>query len=712
MSKLNHTTKINPCEICGKTNGNCRYNENLILCMSLDDQIKGYKNLGYTKDGLWIKYIKDDGSFDHERKERHQRLKEQSQADAIARLKGALLRTHRDQHLRVISSHLGLKDSHREDLINRGLNDEQIKQRLYFSVTKGQNIIPESVPLNFPAVTKDYRFSNGRKALYSPVTGYACVIFDSFGRAIGLQFRDEDKDADNKYKWLGKDGESKLKNNELPLNVVNPFQDKDLNWSHLKDKNSNFNTNNQKVLPHNTALLCEGILKSHIAGFKHNCLTIGASGGLFSNHQQQFLATVKRLGITSVVVTPDGGDLINQQVRRRWSHQIKWLKTLGLNVSVAWWEQWHKEDAQDLDEIADFSKVKLLTPSEFFKLSTYHAKAKHNWRKSKRFKPDLKINQQYLNLETPALNTLTAVKSALATGKTTNVIEWLKELKNEPIIYLQYRNSLNIGFVQKVNSQLGEEFIKYINDYEVVPRNQQGKLDNLALCLDSLFKLKDEDFDGCNLILDEAISDIKHLLFSATLNSKRQLIINKFEQAILRAKRVILLDGNLTNWAVDYISKIDKNKQIIKIENIFKPKKQQVFYLNGEYELNKKGKINGKSSYYTKLLEYINNSARVGVCADSQHFLETLERLALKNNPELKILRVDSLTKAEQGMIECYHNGRIITINEVELFLANPDGYLARNNIDLFLYSPTCESGVDISIKDYFASHFCFFFGI
>ena len=59
-------------------------------------------------------------------------------------------------------------------------------------------------------------------------------------------------------------------------------------------------------------------------------------------------------------------------------------------------------------------------------------------------------------------------------------------------------------------------------------------------------------------------------------------------------------------------------------------------------------------------------------------------------------LRIDSLTSGNKDQ---------------QLFLANPDAYLTANEIDALILSPSAESGIDISIKGYFTDLFILAFG-
>src|SRR4028119_152605 len=83
------------------------------------------------------------------------------------------------------------------------------------------------------------------------------------------------------------------------------------------------------------------------------------------------------------------------------------------------------------------------------------------------------------------------------------------------------------------------------------------------------------------------------------------------------------------------------------------------------------------------------------VCSDSQVMIEALDELLSAKG--LRVLRVDSKTVTEQY---------------VKDFLLNCDAYIEQNRPDVLLYTPSAESGVDVSIPNHFTHHFAFFFGV
>jgi hypothetical protein len=80
------------------------------------------------------------------------------------------------------------------------------------------------------------------------------------------------------------------------------------------------------------------------------------------------------------------------------------------------------------------------------------------------------------------------------------------------------------------------------------------------------------------------------------------------------------------------------------------------------------------------------------VCSDSQVMIEALDELLSAKG--LRVLRVDSKTVPEP---------------HVKKFLLNCDEYIEQNRPDVLLYTPSAESGVDVSISNHFTHHFAFF---
>ena len=668
MTRFFQTLTHNPCPICSDISGDCRTNgdDSLILCHSFIEQdsgVAGYKFVKTSSNGVWGVHVPDNGKeFDREKYEQYlaqkteqERNKKQFLAD------NALHPDGRDKAIKKLARYIGLDDRSRQDLKRRGLSDSQIEAGLFFTIDPS-----DSFNLDLPNNLSGIHWKGDRFATRD--SGYACVIFDSQGRAIGWQLRVEGVTKGNKYKWAKSNFSSHLPNSELPITFVPEGE------------------NSSKTL-----YLSEGSLKSYVAANRLNLPFCGASGGYFSGSPQQFESIIAPYD--SCAIAPDAGDVLNPQVMQRWMKQFHFLKKFGKPIKVLWWGQVDKNQHQDIDEIdsVTLSKVEYLTPEKFFDLSNkeqYKNKQWDNWYENKKFTPQKIISMPYIRYDLPKQNTIAFIKSGLGSGKTTQLIEHLKQLDGQGILNIGYRNTLLLQFNEKTK-KFEVHFYHLQSDKKLMEFNLEDRTLNVSCCVDSLPYFVKEHFDGKTIILDEIISILKHLLFSATIKRFNQ-VKELFSEMVNRADRVICLDGNMQDWAVDFFRGICPQKEIVTIENIYKGDKPQVKLLNGTISSDKKLKKNDRTPWLKLLLE----NRCPAIASDSQIFCESVENLYLEQGRNG--IRVDSKTVSEPHVKE---------------FLENPDKWIEENKPEYLIHSPSFESGGDIAIKDYFDKHFSFFFG-
>jgi hypothetical protein len=317
-------------------------------------------------------------------------------------------------------------------------------------------------------------------------------------------------------------------------------------------------------------------------------------------------------------------------------------------------------------------------------------KAHANWKKNRQFTNTIKSIDKWCQWEKPANNTIFFGKAGLGRGKSTRVKNWVKEWREENdhtgFICLGYRNTLLLQLCE----QLGFYHL-HDKDARLMKSDPSS---GIALCVDSLWRFNPEDFDDKIIILDELKSVIKHLLHSPTVKN-RDKILGLFAEAIKRSRQVICLDGLMADWCVDYLNTIAPEKQIIRAENTYQGKKPLINLLLGTidaFDEKKRVKVDDRSPWFRYLLE---ESAVPVVCSDSQALIEALDNILTEKG--LDVLRIDSKTVPEDYVKE---------------FLKDCNAYIEKRKPDALLYTPSAESGVDVSIPDYFTQHFAFFFGV
>lgn len=662
MSRFFVSSRTNPCPICSDVSGDCRSKDELILCHSFIEQdsgIAGYKFAKTSSSGVWGVHVPDNGKeFDREQYEQYlaqKRQKENNRKQFYA--DNALDANSRDKAIRKLAQYIGLDSRCRDDLRRRGLSDRQIEQGLFFSIDPWKKFDLD-LPRNLPGIHwKGDRFA-------TKDSGYACVIFDSQGRAISWQLRVEGVTKGNKYKWAIN---SKLRNSENPITFI-PSE------------------NSSKRL-----YVTEGTLKPYIAANRLNLSVCGASGGYFAGSSKQFAEIQSEFD--EFAIAPDAGDIVNLQVMQRWEKQITFLRSFEKPIKVAWWGQIDKNQNRDVDEIylTTLSKAEFLTPLEFFDLAKKEQYKKQQWiqwKDNKKFTPQITVDMPYIRYNLPPKNVIAFIKSGLGSGKTTQLIEHLKQLDGQGILNIGYRNTLLLQFNEKTK-EFEVHFYHLQSDKKLREFNLEDSAINVSCCVDSLPYFVKEHFDGKTIILDEIISILKHLLFSPTIKRFNQ-VKELFSEMVNRADRVICLDGNMQDWAVDFFKGICPQKEIITIENTYKGNTPQVKLLNGTIDSDKKFKKNDRTPWLKLLLE----SQCPAMASDSQIFCESIENLYLEQGRNG--IRIDSKTVSEPHVKE---------------FLENPDKWIEENKPEYLIHSPSFESGGDISIKNYFDKHFSFFFG-
>jgi hypothetical protein len=591
--------------------------------------------------------------------------------------RGALPVPERDAAIRKLARHFGLSPAHRANLRSRGLTDEEIDKHSFFSIQPGERV-PPGIPENLPGVR------NGR---ISGKEGYACLAFNPDGQITGYQIRLDNPEDGGKYRWAYGSKSSHLPNGELPITYVRPLD------GEIKGKRIG---------------ICEGMQKAVIAAQKLKQIFIAASSLLLSKDgeidgkpakiaYEQFLeyleARSRESGTKQVVLYPDGGVVKNWEMYQKYQWTWDALVKLGYDVKIAWWGQIDK-DAPDCDELPENQEIKLIKPGTFADYAkrfggaspAWMHEARKEWRKNRKFTPDFVTCEKFVSWEKPADGTIFFGRAAMGGGKTTRLKSWVKQWKAEGqrrFYVLGYRNTLLL----QTASQLG--FMHIHDEQSQLLRADEDT--SFCLCVDSLRKIPQEDFEGSIILLDEIMSVIKHLLHSATIPShRRDEILRLFEGAIRSARILICMDGLMADWAVEYLSAIAPDKKIIRVQNKG-GEKLTINVLTGTVGIDEKIKPNDRSPLVSMMLQ----SSLPVVCSDSQIFLEAMDEVFQTNGA--KTLRIDSKTIPEDYTKE---------------FLANGNEYLKNHDIDVLLYSPSAESGLDISLKNRFTHQFCFFFGV
>jgi hypothetical protein len=310
------------------------------------------------------------------------------------------------------------------------------------------------------------------------------------------------------------------------------------------------------------------------------------------------------------------------------------------------------------------------------------------WLRLRGFTPDIKINSKYFDAPAPESGTVTAIKGGLGTGKTEHIKRKVASDSHGLQINLGYRNSLLLQQCEKWGSYHFDEH----NGWQHV-KDPDARL---SLCIDSLLKLPLKMFEesvehvrGMTVIMDECVSVIKHALQSKTLLGKRPEILDRLEIVCKLADRVVASDGNNCDMVIDYIAEIS-GKRSVKMENTFTGDTPPIFFVDA-----------GRKSKKWLSAEIFKSRCPV-VATDSLKDAEAFAKQLEISHGKGKLLTSKTVTKAD-----------------IKEFLKDPDAYIRKYGLAWIVYSPTAESGIDISIQNleisapsYFSDVFCWFVGV
>ncbi|HLP91717.1 MAG TPA: plasmid replication protein, CyRepA1 family [Nostocaceae cyanobacterium] len=167
----------------------------------------------------------------------------------------------------------------------------------------------------------------------------------------------------------------------------------------------------------------------------------------------------------------------------------------------------------------------------------------------------LTVNRQYLGDVPFPTSGLVGVKSAKGTGKTTALQAVVNQAKtrNQSVLLITHRILLGRFLCETIGINWGiEKELTYSN-----PKSY-------GLCVDSIWKLNPEEWQGAILILDEVEQSLWHLLNSSTCKQKRVKILSIFQQLIstilTTGGLIIAQDADLSDVSLEYLQGLSRIK--------------------------------------------------------------------------------------------------------------------------------------------------------
>ena len=207
--------------------------------------------------------------------------------------------------------------------------------------------------------------------------------------------------------------------------------------------------------------------------------------------------------------------------------------------------------------------------------------------------------------------------------------------------------------------------------------------DKLIIQLESVIKL-DKNNDGFidefnkivpqyDLIIIDEVESVLNQFDSPTFKGYNKETFEYLEEIILNSKKVITLDGDLSNRTYNYINYFGNSINIINNVQVNKM----------HFDI-----IDDEAEYMKQIYKELDNNNKIVIVSQSRTFPENIKKDLNEKYPNLNILLYTSFTSG--------HEKRLLeNVNDIWI------------NADVLLYSPTIEAGVNFDL-----SHFNKKFGI
>jgi hypothetical protein len=200
----------------------------------------------------------------------------------------------------------------------------------------------------------------------------------------------------------------------------------------------------------------------------------------------------------------------------------------------------------------------------------------------------------------------------------------------------------------------------------------------IGFCVDSLLAIDPEQFRGCDLVVDEVVQVLRHLLTSSTCarDGKRPALLARFQDLVRTARRVIVADADLDNASLHYLQDLreEEGREVFLIRNDYQVMGYPVEFIE----------CPGRSVIISKLMLAVGQLSPGKVCmvvTDTKNTSKLVAAHIAKHYPQLRVLLINSETSGSEAERE---------------FITTPDTVLAREEYDVIIASPSMATGVSI----------------
>lgn len=352
--------------------------------------------------------------------------------------------------------------------------------------------------------------------------------------------------------------------------------------------------------------------------------------------------------------------------------------------------QWSGKDGKGIDDLIVNCGAEAWEKANAEALSLEHWRIRQQLSQQLTWTPAVRLQTadlSTLDLQRLPTEGMIALCSPKGTGKTKWIADQVEGL--EKVLSAGHRRSLQRSLSQRLK-------LDYIGDLDKANGefiSGSAYTLHISFVVDSLLAIDPEKFKGCDLVVDEVVQVIRHLLTSSTCakDGKRPALLARFRQLIRVARRVIVADADLDNATLHYLKALREDGN-------------PVFLIRNDYQ---------PQGYAVRMLQCPDRTA---ITAD------LLEGIATLETGKVLFVATDSraTSKALARTIEQQFSGlRVLVINsdtssrELErAFIQSPDLVLEQGEFDVVICSPSMSTGVSIETQGIIARVYGIFGGV
>jgi hypothetical protein len=307
------------------------------------------------------------------------------------------------------------------------------------------------------------------------------------------------------------------------------------------------------------------------------------------------------------------------------------------------------------------------------------------------WQPSVKVNTHDLSTLNPEQlpeSGIVAVSSGKGTGKTKLAARLVQG--QEKALSLNHRIALCRNICERLKLDYRGDLDKTADGRFITGSAYTLRVGS---CVDALLAINPQHFVGCDLVIDEAVQVVRHLLTSSTCaqDGKRPALLARFHELIRVARRVILADADLDNATLHYFKELGGNDApVFLIRNDCQSKPYPVRFIQA----------NNFETVITNLIDDLHQQEPgkvVFVATDNKRVTKAIARLVANSFQGKRVLVINAETSGGEAERE---------------FIQTPDAVLRRGDYDLIIASPSLATGVSIECQGIISKVYGIFTGV